>query len=518
MTSALTRERAATGGLAGRPDQALETDSGSGSGPPELWWRVTGPGLLVAAVCVFVGLDRASLWRDEAYTLGAVHQLGPTLRETSATMGLYYAVLSVWATVSDSIWWMRALSALFALGALALLGRLATGLVGSATARRACLFLGLSVLFVRYAQEARSYALVLLLTTASWLVLHRALAATDAEPARARRLWWLHTVLCTLMPLGHGLAALQVLAQPAALLAGRADRRAWVGALPGVTGSLIVTAGLLTVGASDVGNWIQPLNAGQIGDNASAFTSSSPPLMLVLVALIGVGAVLALRRARSATPGRVRTELVIPVAWAVVPPVLLLGLSIVRPSLVPRYLIGSTPGVALLLALACRRLDDARGRVRLPLAAALTGAVLLVGQIGIHGPAGDDWRAAARTVAARAEPGDRILLAESEVRPAFEAAWREVDDPPALPLVNSPRPLGEVLRIEPLLADEESWIQARDIERVWLVDEERAPERVQALDFLTDPATGEPTHRLAGTWNADTGVTAHLLVRVDAPT
>lgn len=467
------------------------------------WWAVTGPGLAVGAVAALVGLDRASLWRDEAYSLGAVHQLGPTLRETRGTMGLYYVLLRGWATVSDAAWWLRLLSVLLALAALVAVVHLARRLLGPAAARLAGLFLGLSVLWVAYAQEARAYTLVLLLGATAWVALDHALAADDD---RHRRRWWaLHTALCLVLPLAHGLAVLQVLAHPVALALGGADRSAWRRALPGVVGCLAVTGCLVALGTSEAGTWIAPLDAVQLRVGLESATSAVLPFTLTLTALLAVGAGLAVRRLRLLPPGPERIRAALPLAWALVPPALLAAVSLARPTFVPRYAMASAAGVALLLAAAARALDGRRPG-RPPLIALAVVAVLAVGQVDLHASAGDDWRTAAATVAGRARAGDALLLAESEVRPPFEAAWAEGDDRPPLDVVNGPRALGEVRRVDRHLTDADAIEQARSRDRLWLVGETRAASRRRALDVLT-----ASSHALDGTWEED-GVTVHLLV------
>lgn len=471
------------------------------------WIATAGPALAIGAVGALVGLDRAPFWRDEAYTLGAIHQLPETIRDTGGTMALYYSLLRVWGTVSESVWWLRSLSVALALAALGLFVALAARVVGPATARLAGVLLALSTLWVAYAQEARSYALVMLLVTGSWLALDRALAADET----ANRWWALHTLIGILLPLTHGLALLQVLAQPVALLVGRAGRPTWGRAVPGVAAPVVGSLGLAAVGATDVGSWVAPLDRSQVVANVRAFTSQHPVSATALLVVLAIGIAASVARSRSAAPGADRVRAVLPVAWAVVPPLALVLLSTVRPSLVPRYVVGSAPAVALLLALGCREIDRRLART-LPFGAALVVALLAVGQVSFHiaDPA-VDWRSAARTVAVEARPDDPVLLAESATRPVFEAAWREVPDPVPLPVVNGDRPLGRVLRVDPRLADDEAWAAARDLPRVWLVGQTGGG----ALDGARATLIEQGEHRVAGTWNVDEGVTVHLLVRSD---
>ncbi len=471
-------------------------------GPSSSWAPVL-PGLVVGAVAAVVGLDRSSLWRDEAYSLGAVHQLGPTLRETRGTMGAYYLLLRAWTTVSDSAVWMRSLSVVLALAALVVVVRLVARVADAATATRAGVFLGLSLLWVAYAQEARSYALVLLLTAVSWTALDHVVA--DEGPTRRR--WLLaHVATAALLPLAQGLAALQLAAQGVALLAGRADRRSWRALAPGLATSVAVTGLLAAVGTGEAGSWVAPVDRDQIRALIDSFTSDVPVLALVLLALAGAGAVLCARAAGAPDADVVtRVRAVAPVAWAVVPPALLLAISLAgRPTLVPRYVMASAAGVAVLWAVASARLDARRD---LPLAAVVVTALLALGQVRLHDQTGDDWRAAARAVAAEARPGDVVLLPTSEVRPPFEAAWAEADGDP-LAVVGSDRPLGEVRRIDDHLPDDELVEAAQAHERVWVVAEDREGLRTEAIEDLE--AAG---YRTAGTWAEAGEVPATLLVR-----
>ncbi|HEX7131077.1 MAG TPA: hypothetical protein VF228_00795 [Iamia sp.] len=470
-------------------------------------WGVVGPGLAVGAVCALVGLDRSSLWRDEAYSLGAVHQMETTLRETRGTMGAYYLLLRVWTTVSDSAWWMRSLSVVLALAALVVVVRLVARAADARTARWAGVLLGLSLLWVAYAQEARSYALVLLLTATSWMAVDHVL--TDHGPER-RRWVVVHVATAVVLPLAQGLAVLQLAAQAAALLAGRADRRTWRAIAPGLAASLAVTGALTAVGTGEAGTWIAPVDGTQLRTLAESLTSEVPIFLVLLAGLAVVGAVLCARRTRDGDDEVARIRAAAPVAWAVVPPALLLAISLLgRPTLVPRYVMASAAGVAVLWAVAVRALDGRRGAARAPLVGVAVVALLVVGQVRLHDTTGDDWRLTARALAAEPKDGDVILLATSEIRPPFEAAWVELDSAPIMTVVNSPRPLGRVLRIEEVgLSDAEAVDAAQARHRVWVVGEERDPLRADAVDELID--AGFRSERTIAT---EGGVPAELLVR-----
>jgi len=440
------------------PDEAAG-DTASRS----LTW-IVGPGLVLGVLSALYGLGRTSLWLDEAYSLGAMHQMGRTLRETSGTMGGYYVTLRAWTTVSESTWWMRSLSVVAAGAALVVVGRVAQRLQGARTARLTVALTALSYLWLVYAREARSYAMVMLLTALAWLALDHALAAEDEA---GRRRWWLaHSVLATVLPLFHGLSALQVLPHTAVVAAAGGDRRTWTRLGRGLVGSLAVTGALLSVGAGKVGDWVSPLSIDRVWTAVGLLTNPIPLFTVACVGLLAWGAVGQARTARAAR-GLDRARTVAPVVWALAPLVLLIALSVVRPSLVPRYLIGSTPGLALLMATGIERI--ARPDLR-RLAVAGLVAVLATGHVDVHSPTDDGWTRATTVVASEARPGDGLLLVAEEDRPPFEAEWRDRPAPPELVLVGSDRPLGTVLRFED---DDLGAAGRRDraavTERIWVV-------------------------------------------------
>ncbi|MCB0971021.1 MAG: glycosyltransferase family 39 protein, partial [Acidimicrobiales bacterium] len=167
----------------------------------------------VLSALALAGLGRRSLWLDEAISVGATEQLVRTWRDTGGTMAAYYALLTPWSWVSVDRWWLRLLSLLLAAAALVVVHAVARRLVSARGAAAATLATAASWLVVRYAQEARAYALVLLVCSASWWALVR---AVDAPTDDARAHWWRrYAVLVVLAPLAHGLAVLQFAAQVA---------------------------------------------------------------------------------------------------------------------------------------------------------------------------------------------------------------------------------------------------------------------------------------------------------------
>ncbi len=476
------------------------------------WWHAAVPGVVVGLVSAGIGLDRKALWLDEAYTLGAIHQLGSALRDTSGTMGLYYVVLRGWTAPSESVLWMRGLSLLFGLAAIVVVVRLATRLGDRRFAAAAGLVLALSPMWFSYAREARSYALVLLLVSVSWLALDHGMADVDG---RCRRRWWLvHTVVALLLPLAHGLAVLQLVPQVGVVALGPRSRSARVGVVRGLVAATFVTGLLLVAGARSVGDWVSPLSAEQAGFLVGRFTSSVALLGVVLSIVVVAGALVGGRDAVRAESARARARALLPLAWGLVPVLALALVSLLRPSFIPRYAVGSAPGVALLMVIAVRQFGRWRSAAGYGLLALIVVA-LLVGRIEVERAPEDGWTMAATVVADGARPGDTLLLAvEPTTRPAFEAAWRDVDRPDEpVALVAADRPLGRVLRFEPdQTPSDVRWAEARGADRLWVVGDERRLE-LDRLRWLVDGWAGRPpSHREVDRWETDEpGVVVVLL-------
>ncbi len=492
--------------------------------PPRPWWHLAGPGLAVGAVAALIGLDRHALWLDEAYTLGAVHQLGDAVPRTSWTMSAYYAVLRGWMVASESVWWMRALSVLAALVALALAVAVARRLRGDVVAGLTGLLVAVSPMWWTYAREARAYGMVMALVALTWLAVDHGLGAGDGSvdgdgsvERRARRWWWVHTVACVVLPFAHGLTILQLVPQ-LAVVAVAGPGRAIVGrAARGVGAALLVTAVLARTASDEVGEWVSPLGWDAIGFAVERFLHAHAGVAgALLVVVLGGAVVCGVDASRAPTP-RARARALVPIAWALAPMVLLAGLSLVRPAFIPRYGVGSALGVALLMAVAIARVAAWRRA-----AGAVLAVAVVVGLVGgivelQTGPA-DGWRLAVERVATEARSGDVVLLSrEATTRPPFEAAWRDVDPAAAVALLPSDRPLGRVLRFEPdVTPNDVRWNEARSVDRLWVVGDARRLELDRLPSLIGRSGTRPPTHREVGRWTDSVdGVTVVLLEPID---
>jgi mannosyltransferase len=274
---------------------------------------VTGPRAAVLGLTALGALLRFStlgvqhLWLDEAVTQGLMqlnlHDLLTTLPASESTPPLYYLVARAWVVVFGSgEVGLRALSALagtltipvaYSVGST--LASREAGLVTAALA-------AVSPALVWYSQEARAYALLVLLCALSLLFLARALRG-GGRPAVA---WW--AVTSMLAVLTHYFAGFLVAGEALWLLAAHPERRISSVAV-GAVGVCCVALLPLAVHQSDQGNldFIErtPL-AGRIADIGELFLAGpngerlpfALPLLaaLTLVALVLVLAADAPRR------------------------------------------------------------------------------------------------------------------------------------------------------------------------------------------------------------------------------
>ncbi|MGH7486600.1 MAG: hypothetical protein ACREMY_13530, partial [bacterium] len=187
------------------------------------------------------------------------------------------------------------------------------------------------------------------------------------------------------------------------------------GLLACVSAPLILFAA--TEQASEVA-WIPPQTLHGIEPAGSQIAGSQPLLACVVVLALFVLAGQVRRRGDSPTAEAWRQQLVL--YCLLVPPILLVGGSVVKPLLVPRYLIETLPMVAIVAAAGIAAL---RGRAGIRLVAA--GLVVALSAVATystihHSYRSEDPKAMAATVARLAQPGDVVTFAPAYSRTSFD--------------------------------------------------------------------------------------------------
>lgn len=179
--------------------------------------RISSPAIvglltLLAAAARFTRLGHQSYWYDEAHTVWLVHfsftRMLSLLPSTETTPPLYFVLAWIWAHLFGyGEVALRSLSALVGVATVPVAYLAAHELFSRRTAIIAAALTATSPLLVWYSQEARSYSLMVLLTTIALM----AFAHLRRRPTRGWMITW--SVAASLAMLTHYYAALAILPQ-----------------------------------------------------------------------------------------------------------------------------------------------------------------------------------------------------------------------------------------------------------------------------------------------------------------
>jgi mannosyltransferase len=489
---------------------------------------VLGPALVTLLVTGY-RLGSVSLWRDEAYTIEAARrsagQIFALLRHTDAVNSSYYLLLHpvvVLAGPSEAAVRLPSVLAMtVTAGVTAAIGRrlaLLAGLPAPAlTGAIAGLLFAAAPLVTRYAQEARSYALVAMMATIATYLLLRALAGTGW------RWWGGYSLAIALAGLFNLLALLLVAAHGVTLLIIRSRRAAAIPAgappvsvrlarwLAAVAAAGVVLSPLLALG------YLQRQQIGWLGkpglraavDLAASFAGSK--LLAApfgLVALAGLAAGLAARPPVRVPPAAVALP------WLVLPPLILLAVSQVSPVYDGRYVVYCLPALALLGAAGLSWLAQVAASPRfgigpaagwLPALVIGTGlAALLVApqqQVRSGSSRPDNLREAAAILAGRERPGDAVFYLPPNMRVmglGYPAPFRPLRD---VTQARSPVAAANLIgtSVDPAVLAS----RLTGVTRVWVVTgsaNHRLPPARTPIERAELAVTGQ--WRLAGRWTA----------------
>ncbi len=449
--------------------------------------------VLSAALCIH-GIAAKSLWTDEGVSVAFAkldwYNFARILWRRELNMVLYYLLLRGWMHLGDSLAWIRALSLVPAVAAVPAIYALGKRLFGCPVGVIAAFLLAINAYLVRYAQEARSYSLVVLLViVASYFFV----VATESG---RRRDWKWYVALSVLAVYAHFYAVLVLVAHGVTLYvtlacgrrdfgddleraqeyrrssdAGAASLRSeykralkWI-AIFGAP----VWVFIATTGAGPI-RWIHRPGWRELYDFFDHLTGNGgPALFWLYVACVALAAIAAVNRARTGHQQGWRYLLLF--AWLIVPLAIVLVVSVLRPVFLARYMIVCLPALVLLAAVG---LNSFRQRW---MAAPVLSLMAWFALAGVHSYylrdfdlEREDFKNVTAYILDRAEPGDAVLFYKGQGR--FPYSYYAAHLPArAKPMIVSPghgdtpqwrdfmgKATPELLRSLP-----------RDYRRVWLV-------------------------------------------------
>ncbi|MEU4537903.1 glycosyltransferase family 39 protein [Streptosporangium sp. NPDC023825] len=427
----------------------------------------------VAAMLVGLwGITTPSFWRDESVsTLAAAMPIGDLwhlLGSIDRVHALYYLILRPVAAVSTGELAMRLPSVVATAAAaygITVLGRtLATPGAGLLAG---LLYVALPMVS-RYAQEARSYAIVTAVAVlATWVLVE--------ATRRSGRRWYLAYGACLVL-LGwfHVYALLLILAHVVTVLWWRVSSPspspspspsfrpdvAWFAGGLAVAVAGIAPLAFLAAGQREAQlSWLKPSKLTDVawfGEEVAGTVG----VALLLVALVLLGTFADRRLTAVALP------------WALLPFVSM-AISTVHPVFNPRYVLFAVPATALLAGAGLSAVRPrALGWIGLVLVAALTVPTHLTIREPDRRP--DNLRDMAATLLARQRPGDAVLYVGENRRlfaAVYEDAYRNLRDLTHAPGRRTPRTAAQFTAA------------LEGVERVWLVTGGR---KHKSRDFVED--------------------------------
>lgn len=522
----------------GTPFAAASTPVSASAPPPGVdAIHLRHAGAILAAVtavggCLrFYQISRNGFWLDEAFSVWMAAHPAPALFDWLTRIDqhppLYYLFLHFWLQAGDEAGYVRALSAVLSTLTIPVLFLIARRIAGLRAGIIAATILALSPFHVRFAQEARMYALLMLNASLATLALTYLL--TDARAAtlpigreligfvRARRsaarppalrpagvaidgAWLAYMLFTAATVLTHNTATFYPLATNLFVLgfiffrrkAGDTERTA-VGdvrafAPPSLGNWLWAQAGAFlfwcpwalpaVVQSIGVYNqfWISAPTIGAVGSAASALLNDFLPQSLddLGIVWLGLGGLLIL----GAVYLRKQPSVLVFLLVLLLTPVLgELIVSLRRPIFYDRTLIWTTIPLYLLLAFGLLQL---RFKILMVGALALLCAVNLLSlQNYYQNFTKEQWREAAASVAVQVQDDDLILFNATWVQIPFDYYFRHFDRP----VVKHGAPVDLFDRgvLEPKMA-------ASDLPRLQsLVNDRRRVWLVYSHDWYTDP-------------------------------
>lgn len=382
--------------------------------------NLTGPQIVaaltvLAAFCCLFWIGNKSMWLDEGHSISfakaSLPRLWDIVTERQANMGIYYLLLHFWMIPAEGETWIRLLSAVPAIATIPVAYAIAARLWDRRAATISGLLLAINTFLVRYAQEARAYALVMFLVTLST---HLYLRVTDEERRSRSDLLW-YVAVSVLAVYAHFYAGLVILAH--VLAAGAKDAPRALRSLGGAWLAIGVLVAPLVyfVLFKDTGqiDWIADPTVADLVSALADVTGEGGVLLLLLFAAAWGVAAWSARRAPSE-----RNALLMVAAWLLLPALISFGVSYFKPIFLPRYLIVSVPAAALLAGRGLSLLRDRR------LVAAGLAVVVALTSVGLYRYyfeyEKENWKDASGVVLEEGTPEDGIVIYAGRLRKTFE--------------------------------------------------------------------------------------------------
>lgn len=360
-----------------------------------------------------------SFWVDEGISV-AIARLSWSdffgiLWRREGNMSLYYILLRGWLFFAHSDATIRALSALASTAAVIAIYFLGKKLFDRNTGAIAAILLALNVFHIRYAQEARSYALLsLAVVLATW-------SFVRAVESESQNKWALYAIVSAAAVYLHFFAVLVIAAHFLSAIIWKRPipwRNIFVSAVLFALLILPVAAFLQANSHNHQLDWVKFPTGREFYDFLLLFTGQAGIIMLC-ISLAIVAAVIAQLILASRNSRQQSFPLGVITLWLLLPTIATITISLAHPLFVPRYMTISLPALALVLA---------RGISMFPTKWRSLPLVILLAfsAWGVHNYYAaiaqdpEDWRSAAQYFSTHVQSDDSVLFNNGSSRAVFE--------------------------------------------------------------------------------------------------
>jgi hypothetical protein len=384
--------------------------------------------LFLASLLYLFRLDFSPIWRDETFHIFFA-RLPPAVAaryvlKFQPFQALHCLILYPWiAAFGDSAFAVRLLSVVFAVLAVAALYWLARVLFNRPIALTAAAMFSVNEFFLRYAQEARAYSLITFLIICSWLFLIECARRPTIVKATA------YTFISAAAPWGQFLVTAMYPAQLAALVIFlRPGGKTWRYLIPAgltIAISTAMMAWLMVHDNTGQNSWQRRwhLDLGYMAFRFAGATFGRKPFMWAVRSIYAAGAlagILQLIRPSSVFPEEQVSGLGFAFLAAVVPPVLVLCVSQIKPMFIDRYLLMSLPFAVLFVSAGL-------WAIRPPVASVALSVIVLISSLAIdhvyYVEQRRDWAAwfdGIEYIHSYAQPADKVVLVPGYCRLEFD--------------------------------------------------------------------------------------------------
>jgi len=325
--------------------------------------------MLFAGIVAFLFLGEKSLWLDEAISVMWARRDGNGLLQMImstelALQGIYCLLLHVWLKFGNSEFWIRSLSAFCMLLTVPMIYALGARLGGKRAGMIAMILFITNAAIVHYAQEARSYALtILLVTTASFF-----LVAYTEEPSKRKCAGYIITGVLAVY--AHSFAFLVLVAHAVTVMATKRRSRLWKSAL--ISGAIIFVALLPLVRLvlfTDAAEWLSSVPETSWQDlvfiwGFLAGAQSFSPWGWVLgfcYSFLCLGSLYSgWKRWRAGKLSDTSWHYCFLVTWLLLPVAITFILSLLKPLFVYRYLLICIPPLIVLASIGIAHIENGR--------------------------------------------------------------------------------------------------------------------------------------------------------------